>query len=122
MHRRTAVYGGDAVRREETERAAEQQRKVAALRARLIAGPTLPLPARALQVNFNPNELVPLGDAGTAYPTLRASAAWGELVVDSGGALLDPGWSRVIVSAPQPPTAAPALPGAPATTVQGDGW
>ena len=47
------------------------------------------------------------------YPTLRASDAWGELVVTSGGALLDAGWSRVIVSAPSDIASRP---------VRGDGW
>jgi len=111
--RREAAYGGAALRREETEREAAQHRRVAELRARLVDGPTLTLPARELRVNFNPNELVPIGDGGTAYPTLRVSAAWGELVVASGGALLDRGWSHVVVSAPIDPSARP---------LRGEGW
>jgi hypothetical protein len=113
VRRREAAYGGDAVRREETEREAARQQRVAELRAHLIDGPTLVLPAVKLRINFNPNELEPLGDAGTAYPTLRASAAWGELVVASGGALLAPDWSKVIVPAPSDPAGRP---------LRGEGW
>ena len=87
-------------------------RQVAALRARLIDGPTLTLPTPHPRINFNPNELVPLGDAGTAYPTLRVAAAWGELVVASGGALLAPDWSKVVVTAPADAS----------RPLRGDGW
>lgn len=112
-HPREAAYGGNAVRREEAERDAAHQQRVAVLRAHLIDGPTLTLPARQPRINFNPNEVEPLGDAGTAYPTLRAADAWGELVVTSGGALLSPDWSTIIVGAPADPTARP---------LRGDGW
>lgn len=110
---REAVYGGEAVRREETAREAEHARQVAALRARLVDGPTLTLPARQPRINFDPSEVVPLGDAGTAYPTLRAADDWGELVVASGGVLLAPDWSKLIVSAPGDPAGRP---------LRGDGW
>ncbi|HEX3760718.1 MAG TPA: hypothetical protein VHW23_18515, partial [Kofleriaceae bacterium] len=110
---REAVYGGAAVRREEAEREVEQRRRVAAMRARLVDGPTLTLPTPRPRINFNPGELVPLGDAGTAYPTLRATDAWGELVVASGGALLAPDWSKLVVGAPGDPAGRP---------LRGDGW
>lgn len=113
VRRREAAYGGDAVRREETEREAARQHRVAALRAHLVDGPTLTLPVRQPRINFNPGELEPLGDAGTAYPTLRAGDAWGELIVFSGGALLAPDWSKVVVGAPADPTGRP---------LRGEGW
>jgi hypothetical protein len=57
VRRREAAYDGDALRREETERSAARDRRVAAFRAHLVDGPTLTLPAQNLHVNFNPNEL-----------------------------------------------------------------
>ncbi|HEU4538924.1 MAG TPA: hypothetical protein VFS00_32615, partial [Polyangiaceae bacterium] len=53
------------------------------------------------------------GEAGTGFPTLRVTDAWGELAVTEGGALIDKAWSKVVVSAPDDPAARP---------LQGKGW
>jgi len=112
--RREARYDGAAVRREEAERESARRQRVAAFRALLIDGPTLTLPNAAINIDFNPNEVEPLLDGeGAAYPALRATAAWGELRVTSGGALLDPAWSKITVSAPGDPASRP---------VTGAGW
>ena len=65
-----------------------------------------------MQVQFNPNELLPIEGFGTIYPTLRVSDVWGTLTV-SRGALLDPSWKHVQVAAPGSPSVRP---------LQGDGW
>ena len=49
-----------------------------------------------MNVRFNPRNLQPLDDAGTVYPYLRVSDDWGVLEA-TGGALLKPDWSEVIV-------------------------
>ncbi len=114
VERRGSRYGLEAVRREETQRATERTQRVSAYRARFIDGPALVLTQSSLGTSFDPNELVPLGEAGTVYPTGTFTAAWGRLVVKSGGALISPDFTRVVVAAPaEPPTGA---------TVVGDGW
>ncbi len=111
---RAGAYGGAAILREEAAREAEDRKRVAALRALVIEGPTLALPKQeGLSAVFNPNQVMPMGEAGTGYPTLRVTDAWGELVVSAGGALLDQAWSKVTVSAPEDPAARP---------LQGKGW
>ena len=63
-------------------------------------------------MSFDPNALVPLGDAGTVYPTMTASDAWGTLTV-SGDALMAPSWTTITVAAPADSAARP---------LSGPGW
>jgi hypothetical protein len=107
-----ARYDGAAVRAAEQTRAAEHEAAIARYRAALIDGPVLTLRLTNPRIAFNPNTLTPLGPAGTAYPTLRVAEAWGVLEV-TGGALLKPDWTAVVVSAPATPTGGP---------LTGPGW
>lgn len=81
-------YGGAEVRAAEHARAVEQAVRLAAYRKALLDGPVLILRADQLYRSFNPNTLVALGDDGTVYPTGTFTAEWGELLVETGGALL----------------------------------
>ena len=65
-----------------------------------------------MNVQFNPNNLQPLGDAGTVYPTIRITDAWG-VIEGKNGALMKPDWSALVVAAPTVTTGNP---------VTGDGW
>ncbi len=65
-----------------------------------------------MNVQFNPQTLVPLGESGTVYPTLRITDVWGVLTVDD-GALLTKDWSTVYVAAPRNTTG---------ETIEGSGW
>jgi hypothetical protein len=42
------------------------------------------LPLHHVQYQFNPQTLVPLGKAGTVYPTARLATDWGVLTVTDG--------------------------------------
>ncbi len=95
---RLARYGGEAIRRAEDERERQRQARLAAYRRRLVDGPVLAIRLQSPKVQFNPNNLQPLGEHGTVYPTLRVADVWGVLDV-TGGALLGPSWSRVTVPA-----------------------
>lgn len=108
-----ARYDGAALLAAERARAAARERLLAAYRARLVAGPVLHLPLKHMKVQFNPGTLVPLGEAGTVYPTLHVSDDWGSVDVD-GGALMAGDWSRVTVPAPQGDITGSAL--------RGEGW
>ncbi len=87
-----------------------------AYRAKLVDGPLLIFPATSeINYSYDPNELQPLGDLGTVYPTLRVSDAWGTLTV-SGGALMTRKENRpasIYVPAPADKNTRP---------LQGDGW
>jgi hypothetical protein len=109
---RSKSYGADELRAAETAREARRQKALADYRARLVDGPVLVIPLRKMNVQLNPQNLVPLEGLGTVYPTMRVSDVWGILTV-SKGALLAADWSQVTVSAPTPVTA---------EKIEGDGW
>ncbi len=95
---RLARYDGEAIREAEGERERQRQERLAAYRRRLVDGPVLVIRLQAMQVQFDPGNLQPLGEHGTVYPTMRIADTWGILTVTD-AALLHPSWSRVTVSA-----------------------
>ena len=96
---RAARYDGAALMASERARAAAHAKRVAAYTTQLVTGPVLQLPLKHMKVQFNPSNLLPLGDAGTVYPTMHVSDDWGTIDVD-GGALLTSDWSRLSVAVP----------------------
>lgn len=105
-------YQGEALRASETKRENKRAALVAEYRERLVDGPVLIIPLRMMSVQFDPNNLVPLDDLGTVYPTIRVSDAWGVLTV-SGGALLAANWTEIRVAAPADTIVRP---------LKGEGW
>lgn len=101
---RAKLYGEAELRLAEAGRAAEAEAVKAAFRAKLVDGPVLMLPnlGTHFRVSFDPRELVPLGDAGTVYPTITVSDEWGSLVAKE-GLLMSPDWQKVFVTAPADP-------------------
>ncbi|HVG35608.1 MAG TPA: hypothetical protein VM911_21335 [Pyrinomonadaceae bacterium] len=86
--RRSIIYQGDDLRAAEEERERDRQARLKAYRARLVEGPVLIIPlSREMSFSFDPNNLLPLDNSGTIYPTLRVADDWGVLEVD-GGALM----------------------------------
>ena len=106
---RARRYDGPALRAREEARAKAKQAVIDGYRAQLVDGPTLRIPLRKMNIQFNPTNQQPLGAAGTVYPTLRITDEWGILTVTR-GALVSADWSSVSVAAPKDG----------ATT--GDGW
>lgn len=119
---RAALYGGAELRQVETERAAEAEAVRAGYRAKLITGPVLVLPnlGTHFRVSFDPRDLVPLGDAGTVYPTMQVTDDWGALTAKE-GTLMAADWSKVTVTAPTE-TAAPHAKGAGWALDLAPGW
>ncbi len=110
-----ARYGGDSLAELENERFTTRTRIAAEYRARLIDGPVILLAADGMSRTFNPNNLFPLGEAGTVYPTGGFESVWGTLTVERGGALVAPGNREVRVPVP-------AVVDSAATTIDGNGW
>lgn len=84
---RAGRYGGDAICDEEVARDDERRELLQGYRAMLVEGPVVTIPVVKAKYQFNPQQLVPLGDDGTVYPTFRVVDEWGVLEVESGGAL-----------------------------------
>lgn len=97
---RAERYDGPRLLASERERADQKQTVIAEYRRRLVDGPTLQIALRHMNIQFDPRNQQPLGEAGTVYPTLRIADDWGILTV-TGGALLAPDWTSVTVAAPK---------------------
>lgn len=106
---REKVYDDGTLHASEVRRDQARQVRLAALKAKLVDGPVLVLPLLHETHQFNPQTLQPLGEFGTAYPTMRLSDDWGVLEVDDGVLL---GGNRATVSAV----------GANPTGLKGAGW
>lgn len=106
---RAERYDGPALASQEEARAKAKQAVLADYRARLIDGPTLQIPLRKANIEFDPRNQQPLGAAGTVYPTLRITDEWGILTA-SRGALVSADWKSVTVVAPKD------------GAMTGDGW
>ena len=91
-------YGAAELRTSEEARDRERRERVARYRARLVDGPVLELPMIDAHFGFDPNAVIPLGDAGNAYPTLDVTAPWGHISVDQ-GARIPNDWSKIVVAA-----------------------
>lgn len=111
---RAKAYDGATLLATEQVREQHRQQQVAQYKAALIDGALLVLPLRKPQVMFNPSTLVPLGDAGTVYPTMRVLSDWGSIEVRE-GALLSPDWKQLTVAAPGKSEAKQG-------TIEGAGW
>jgi hypothetical protein len=100
LERRATRYDGPALLASERVRAEARARQAAAYKARLVTGPVLRLPIKGMRVSFDPRNLMPLGDAGTVYPSIQVIDAWGSIEVD-GGALMASDWNQLTVAAPE---------------------
>ncbi len=66
---------------------------------RFIDEAKLILPMNICRISFNPHTLVPFGEHGTIYKTLKAYGDWGTLQT-SKGALVVTDWSKIIADKP----------------------
>ncbi|MGA0585718.1 hypothetical protein ACO2Q2_01075 [Dyella sp. KRB-257] len=83
LEAREAIYDDGTLHARELKRDEARRAHLAELKARLVDGPVLVLPLDRSSFQFNPQTLVPLGDFGTVYPTLRLDDDWGVLEVDA---------------------------------------
>ncbi|PJJ47876.1 hypothetical protein [Hymenobacter chitinivorans] len=104
-------YGGTALLRREQARERHRQQQLVLYRHQFLEAPHLEIPLRKMNMAFNPSTAMPLGAAGTVYPTLRVTDEWGVLEA-SAGALMGAHWEKVTV----------AYPTAEQPTVQGPGY
>jgi hypothetical protein len=95
----SARYGGGAIAAEEAARALAQRERIAAARAAYDTGPRLALPLRAMQMDFDPNRIMPVEGLGSVYEVLTLRDNWGELRATE-GALINSTFTEVIVPAP----------------------
>lgn len=94
---RARKYGLEEIAAQEAERRREAERRLADYRRRLVQEPVVVMPLQEMQMTFDPNAVIPLGEHGTVYPTITLRDRWGTLIVESGGALISPDFTRATV-------------------------
>lgn len=114
--RRATRYGYDDVAGAERLRERERDARRAELTARLIDGKVLRLPFEQMQMQLDPQNVEPLGSAGTVYRAIRISDRWGVLEAKEGAVLLASDFSHAAIALP-----ADAISGA-TGVIRGDGW
>ncbi len=115
---RAAEYDGDALRWSETRQAEERQAALDIYKKRLIDSPVLTFQAmEKFNFSFDPNQVIPLDENTTIYPTLRVTDVWGVLEV-SDGALMKRDQEKVAGVAVEAPKDAVGKSG----VVEGPGW
>lgn len=112
-------YGGQALLGRERARERRRQQQRALYRHQFLEAPHLEIPLRKMNMAFNPSTALPLGPAGTVYPTLRVTDEWGVLEAIS-GALMGANWDKVTVA--YPTTEAPTVQGPGYTLTLNVGW
>jgi hypothetical protein len=114
--KRSTAYDGDALIAAETRRETLHQQKLNEYRARFFESPVLILPVTSkFQFSFDPNNLLPLDEAATVYPTLWVSDSWGVLDCSQGALLLRENGrvAEIRISLPQNVDSRP---------LRGEGW
>jgi hypothetical protein len=113
---RSKSYDGDEVIADEIRRETTRVEQGAKYRAKLLDGPVLVIGiGKNFNYSFDPNNLIPLDDVGTIYPTMRVTDDWGVLEVSDGALLIreGAGLKRLQVAAPKDLDARPIV---------GPGW
>lgn len=115
---RAAEYDGAALRWSETRQAEERQASLDSYKKRLIDGPVLKFQVKEkFNFSFDPNQVIPLDENTTIYPTLRVTDVWGVLEV-SDGALMKRDQGKFLGVAVEAPKDAVGKSG----VIEGPGW
>lgn len=93
-------YDGETIMKEETVRAEENAKIVAAFTTKFITQNHINIQLEQMNFAFNPGNIIPLEDKGTVYPNIRLTDVWGVLTVNGGGALISKNWKIVTISKP----------------------
>jgi hypothetical protein len=92
-------YGFDKIEEFENRREERNIKTVNMYTDKFINNPVLILPNKKMQFQFNPSELIALGNTGNVYPHLMVVADWGTLTAEE-GAVIASDWMSVLVSTP----------------------
>ncbi len=105
-------YGFEKIKLEEEKREKENIKKIEAYKKLFLEKPTLKLYFQNMNISFNPNNLIPLENIGTIYPTLKITDNWGILEVNK-EALVSADWTHVVLTEPIEING---------KTIKGEGW
>ncbi|MGH7736551.1 MAG: hypothetical protein ACREMP_01585 [Candidatus Tyrphobacter sp.] len=95
-----ARYDGAEIESQEAARAARKAVLYARYTRELVTGPTIALPMAHFNIQFTPRDVETLDPYGSVYHTLRVIAAWGEITVSGGDALISKDFKVLTVAVP----------------------
>ncbi len=101
LRRAAERYGGSAITAEEQAREQQQAQRLADIRRRFGAGARRELPLAAMQMEFNPNQTLPVEGLGTYYEVLTIRDRWGEVRATQ-GAVISTNFDRLFLAEPAP--------------------
>lgn len=105
-------YNYTLIESEEIIREKKIMEIINAYKQRLLADSFLVIPLVNMNISFDPNNILAIGEAGTVYPNITVIDNWGKLEANN-GALISNNWDRMNVSKPVSITD---------SLVSGDGW
>ena len=105
-------YNGKQIVEEETKREEETKKQIALYKSKFVEQPHFEIAFEQMSISFDPRNIMPLGQYGTVYPTIRVTDKWGVLTV-SNGALISPQWDKITISNPEKTVG---------NKITGDGW
>lgn len=95
-------HGGRQIVAGETQRARRVAARNRRYTAEFLRGPTLTFPLSHMQISFDPLAVESFAGHGSVYHALTVSDDWGTLHVESGDALINSAFSKVIVPLTKP--------------------
>lgn len=101
LRRAAERYGGSSITAAEQARELQQAQRLADIRRRFTAGPRRELPLSQMQMEFDPNQILPIEGLGTYYEVLTVRDLWGEARAVE-GAVISAAFDRLILAEPAP--------------------
>lgn len=100
LQRSAERYGGPQVAAQEQTRATAQRARLAEFRRLYAEGARLELPLAQMQMDFDPNQVVPVEGLGSFYGRITLRDRWGELTA-ADGALINESFTGLVATSPQ---------------------
>lgn len=101
LRRAADRYGGSTIAATEQAREQQQAARLADIRRRFVSGPRRELPLSQMQMEFDPNQTLPVEGLGTYYEVLTVRDGWGEARVTE-GAVISANFDSLILADPAP--------------------
>ena len=101
LRRSAERYGGTELTAQEQTRTQRQAQRLADLRQRFSTGPRQELPLEQMQMEFDPNQVLPVEGLGSYYGVLTVRDRWGEARATQ-GAVKTTNFDKLILAEPAP--------------------
>ena len=97
-----AAYDGDAIAREEADRATRRKQIIDEATQRTSEANGLHLPLAKIQLDFDPNRVTPMPDGSQVYDKITLTSDWGTIQVEGAPLRIVKDWNAAYVPWPLP--------------------